>query len=560
MMSIHTESGDSRWFVWSALLLLSGTLYFLPTGAAQVGTAVWWAFAVTALALAINFVGLVRRWPSRVIAVRSGCCALYALIVIGRALAFPPQSTDISVRLLGDDLPPAACYGALIPLIAFLVGAIVAALPWRTRSSADPAFLGYGLVCLLLSAALTITVPDYGQYLRLGAQEWQLSTLTDEVGAPAEASGSLDATVPDNPLRIGWSLPAPRDTDAVGATIAGDVVITLRKAGPTATVTGLDRLSGAQRWHLSITAAPRVGGIAADADTGQVVLPIGDSALILDGKTGARDRIIRMPPAPASALWTPLAGDGSGLANATTLSGTMMPFVALRSDQFGNAAYAVTRLDLQHDTLTDLDRPNDTGCEYRFADTADHSWSYLVRSRCGQTTVRRFLRGETDAEMTMPDAGCELGCRVQSIAGDDDSLTISTDADVTRLDVSAGRSRIDWRTHYDGSSVVLGKFPPESNRQPTRTAVFRDGSIDLLDDNDGHLLQSVTVPRTVVNVVLNHQWLQIDQASKTVTALDTGTLRPLGSAPFACTPNHFASNGQELIATCTDGTVTALIG
>lgn len=559
-MSGQAQSCVSRWFVWSATILLGASLYFLPAGATRVGVAIWWAVGLTALAFLINFAGLVQGWPLRMIAVRSGCCAFGAILTAGHALASPPPRTDISTLLLGDDLPPAACYGALIPLAVFLLGAVVVAVPRPSRWSDAPGFEGYAMVCLLVSLALAISVPSTGQFLRSGAQELQLSALTDQlVGPPADAAGSVDASVPQTPPRIAWSLPVP-GADAVGATIAGQIVVILRKSGATATVSGLDRVSGAPRWHFSITDAPRVGGIAVDAETGQVVLPVGDSALILNGATGARERIMRMPLAPESATWTPLAGDGSGPAHATTVSGSMMPFVALRSDQFGNASYAVIRLDLQQDVITDLDRPHDTGCEYRFADTADHSWSYLVRSRCGPTTVRRFLRGETDAEMTIPDAGCELGCNVPSIAVDDDSLTISTDLYVAQLDVSAGRSGIDWRANYTGQSVSVAKFLPESNQQSVHTAVFRDGAADVLDDNDGHLVRTITLPGSVVNVVLGHLWLQIDRAAKRMTVVDTATLRPLGSAAFACDPSRFASNGHDMIATCTNGTIIGLIG
>jgi hypothetical protein len=561
MMSGPAESSVARWFVCSAAVLLGGALYFLPTGAVRVGGAAWWTFALTALAFVLNFAGLVQGWPLRMIAIRSGACGLVAFVAIGRALVFPPPPTDLSVRLLGDDLAPAACYGTLVPLMAFLLGAAVAAVLRPARWPAGPGLDGYAMVCLLLSAALAITVPNTGQYLRAAAQELQLSALTDHVAGPsANTSGSAAPAVPDDPPRIGWSLPAPRDSEVVGATIAGDVVVTLHKSSASATVSGVDRVSGAQRWRFSVTDAHRVGGIAVNADTGQVVLPVGDSAVILDGATGARERVMRMPPAPDSTTWVPLAPDGSGLTNATTLSGAMMPFVALRSERFGNTSYAVIRLDLEHNAITDLDRPQDTGCDYRFADTADHSWSYLVRSRCGQTTVRRFLRGETDAEMTMPDAGCELGCQVQSVVGEEDSLTIGTENNVVRLDVSAGRSRIDWRTQYDGITVVVSRLVPDSNQQAIRTAVFHDGSVDLLDANDGHLLQTITVPGSVVNVVLSHLWLQADQATRRVTVVDTGSLRPLGSAPFPCDPSHVESDGHEAIATCADGSIIDLVG
>lgn len=557
VMSHRGESGITRWFVWSATVLLGSALYFLPSGAMRLGDGGWWAFALTALALVLGFTGLVRGWPLRRVAIRTGGSAFAAFVVVGRALFFPPVPADISVRLLGDDLPPAGCYGTLIPLAAVAIGAIVVTFA-RPAWSDGPGLDGYGVVCLLLSAALAITVPNTGQYLRSGAREFQLSALIDHAG-PA-AGRPVETSAPDNTPHIAWSLSRPRNADTVGATISGDLVVTLDKSSATATVSGVDRASGAQRWRISINDAHRVGGIAMDADTGQVVLPVGDNAVILNGATGARERIVRMPPAPDAATWMPLAGDGSGPANATTLSGAMMPFVAMRSDQFGSNSYAVIRFDLQHDAITDLDRPPDTGCGYRFADTADHSWSYLVRSNCGQTTVRRFLRGETDAEMTMPDASCELGCQVHSIVGNENSFTISTDNDVTQLNVSAGRSRIDWRARYDQTSVSVAMFLPVSNKDEIRTAVFRDGAIDLLDVNDGHLTQTITVPNSVVNVAMSHLWLQIDRAARRVTVLDTGSLQPLGSAPLPCDPSHFESNGHDVIATCTDGSITDVVG
>lgn len=559
-MSGRAESGVSRWYVWPATVLLGSALFFLPTGAAWLGSAIWWAFGLTALALVLIFRGLVRDWPLRLISVRSGFCAFGAFITAGKPLAFPPPPADVSARLLGSDLPPAACYGALVPLLVFLLGAIVVALPRPATWRDEPGFDGYAMMCLLLSIGLAISVPNTGQYIRSGAQELQLSALTNQgVDPSAEHSGTVDTAAPNGPPRIAWSLPASPGATADGATIARDVVVTLHKSASEATVSGLDRGSGARQWHFTISGAHRVGGIAVDADTGQVVLSVGDTALVLDGTTGARERIVRMPPAPESAAWVPLAADGSGLATATTLSGTMMPFVAVQSGQFFNSNYAVARLDLSNNTVTDLDRPQDTGCDYRFADTTDHSWAYLVRSRCGQTTVHRYLRGETDSEMSMPDADCELGCNVQSIAQDDTSLTISSDNEVTRLDVSSGGSRIDWRDRYDQTSVLVGRFLPASNRQAIRTAVFRAGSADLLDDNDGHVTQTVPVPSPAINIVLGQRWLQFDQTARTATIVDTGTLRPLGSVPFDCDPSHVESTVDELIATCTDGRIIGLI-